>query len=75
MSQLTPTVAYPGPRAEARHFTIPGFRWWICGLLTLVTVSNYLDRSVLAVAGPTLSKEFSTDEVGFGHVIMAFQFT
>jgi MFS transporter, ACS family, hexuronate transporter len=65
------------PRSEppSSRFTVPGFRWWICLVLTLVTVSNYLDRSVLAVAAPTLRKEFSIDEVGFSHVIMAFQFT
>ena len=29
-------------------------RWWMVGLLTLGTILNYLTRSTLAVAAPTL---------------------
>ena len=30
-------------------------RWWIIGLVTLGTILNYLARSTLSVAAPTLS--------------------
>jgi MFS transporter, ACS family, hexuronate transporter len=56
-----------------RRFTVPGLRWWIAGLLTCITVINYLDRSALAVVGPTLKKELSLDEASFAWVVIAFQ--
>jgi MFS transporter, ACS family, hexuronate transporter len=31
---------------------IAGLRWWIIGLLTLGTITNYLARSSLGVAAP-----------------------
>ena len=49
-------------RSAAGGFTIPGLRWWIAGLLTCITIINYLDRSALVVVGPTLKKELSIDE-------------
>jgi ACS family hexuronate transporter-like MFS transporter len=33
---------------------IKGLRWWMIGLLTLGTVMNYLARSSLGVAAPTV---------------------
>jgi ACS family hexuronate transporter-like MFS transporter len=32
----------------------PTLRWWIIGLVTLGTTLNYLARSSLSVAAPTL---------------------
>jgi ACS family hexuronate transporter-like MFS transporter len=40
-----------------------------------VTVVNYLDRTCLSVAAPTLKRELSIDEAGFSHIIVAFQIT
>ncbi|HXS69421.1 MAG TPA: hypothetical protein VN761_11290, partial [Candidatus Polarisedimenticolia bacterium] len=37
-------------------FKIKGLRWWIIGLLMLGSIVNYLTRSSLAVAAPTLMK-------------------
>lgn len=34
-------------------------RWWIIGVLALGTVLNYLARSTLSVAAPTLKIEFA----------------
>ena len=59
--------------AETQRFTLRGLRWWIAGLLTLITVVNYIDRSALGVVGPTLKKELSIDEVSFSYMVIAFQ--
>lgn len=56
-------------------FTVRGLRWWIAVLLMGITIINYLDRSALAVAAPTLKKELGIDAVAFSHVLMAFQLT
>lgn len=59
--------------SDKKGFTVRGLRWWIAGLLTCVTVINYLDRSALAVVGPTLKTELSIDEKSFSYVVIAFQ--
>ena len=56
-----------------RRFTVRGLRWWIAGLLTCITIINYLDRSALAVVGPTLKSELAIDEVSFSYIVIAFQ--
>lgn len=48
-------------------------RWWIIGLVTLGTVLNYLARSTLSVAAPTLKSEFSMTTEQYSWVVMAFQ--
>jgi ACS family hexuronate transporter-like MFS transporter len=54
-------------------FRLRGLRWWIAALLMGVTVVNYLDRTCLSVAAPTLKQQLSIDEVDFSHIVMAFQ--
>jgi ACS family hexuronate transporter-like MFS transporter len=56
-------------------FKVKGLRWWITGLLMLVTVVNYLDRSCLSVAAPILKKTLGIDEQHFAYIIMGFQFS
>jgi ACS family hexuronate transporter-like MFS transporter len=64
-----------GERPAARRFYVKGLRWWIAILLMGVTIVNYLDRSCLSVAGPTLKKQLSINEIDFSHIVMAFQIT
>jgi len=52
---------------------MPGLRWWIVGLLTLATIVNYLDRSCLAVCGPTLKEKLQIDEEYFSYIVTGFQ--
>lgn len=59
----------------ARRFHVRGLRWWIALLLMGVTVVNYLDRSCLSVAAPTLKSDLAIDELHFSRVVMAFQLT
>jgi MFS transporter, ACS family, hexuronate transporter len=52
---------------------IRNLRWWIIGLVTLGTVLNYLARSTLSVAAPTLKAEFNMDTEQYSWVVLAFQ--
>ena len=48
-------------------------RWWIIALVTLGTILNYLARSTLSVAAPTLKEEFSMSTEDYAWVVLAFQ--
>ena len=48
-------------------------RWWIISLVTLGTILNYLARSTLSVAAPTLKSEFSMTTEQYSWVVLAFQ--
>ena len=52
---------------------IKGLRWWIIGLLMLGSIVNYLTRSTLAVAAPTLLKELHISEHEYSYILNAFQ--
>jgi ACS family hexuronate transporter-like MFS transporter len=61
--------------AERRRFHLKALRWWIALLLMGVTIVNYLDRTCLSVAAPTLKEQLRIDEIDFSHVVVAFQLT
>ncbi len=48
-------------------------RWYICGLLFYATTVNYVDRQVLGLLKPVISRELGWHESDFGWVIFAFQ--
>jgi len=48
-------------------------RWWIIGLVTLGTILNYLARSTLSVAAPSLKTEFAMTTEQYSWVVLAFQ--
>jgi ACS family hexuronate transporter-like MFS transporter len=54
-------------------YKIKGLRWHIIILLTLVTTINYIDRTSLSVAGPTLKEKLNINEQQFAYIIMCFQ--
>jgi MFS transporter, ACS family, hexuronate transporter len=58
---------------DVARFKVRGLRWWIALLLMGITIVNYLDRSALAVAAPTLKQALDIDAVTFAHILMAFQ--
>ena len=60
---------------DPRQFHVKGLRWWIAVLLMGVTVVNYLDRTCLSVAAPTLKRELAIDEKSFSYILVAFQVT
>jgi MFS transporter, ACS family, hexuronate transporter len=52
---------------------IKGLRWWMIGLLMLGAVINYLTRSTLAVAAPTLLTELNITTAEYSYITAAFQ--
>jgi ACS family hexuronate transporter-like MFS transporter len=51
---------------------IPHLRWWIAALLFLSTVINYVDRQVLSIVAPTLTKEMGLSPVDYSNIVNAF---
>lgn len=47
-------------------------RWTIAGLLFLSSVINYIDRQVLSVLAPTITKELDITAMEYGLVVNAF---
>ncbi|MDQ8755253.1 MFS transporter [Sphingosinicella sp. LHD-64] len=52
---------------------IRGLRWWIIAIVMLGTIVNYLTRSTLAVAAPTLMADLAIDERQYSWITAAFQ--
>jgi MFS transporter, ACS family, hexuronate transporter len=67
----TTTQATP---VEATIKVIGKFRWTICALLFFATTVNYLDRQVLSLLAPSLSKEFGWTNTDYANITAAFQF-
>ena len=54
---------------------IRGLRWWIIGLLMLGSMINYLTRSTLAVAAPTLLQDLHITAKQYSWIVGIFQGT
>jgi ACS family hexuronate transporter-like MFS transporter len=52
---------------------IKGLRWWMIGLIMLGSIINYLTRSTLAVAAPTLLVELKITAQEYSWIVGAFQ--
>lgn len=52
---------------------IKGLRWWIIGVVMLGTVLNYLTRSSLSAAAPTLKDQLHITVEQYSYVVAAFQ--
>jgi MFS transporter, ACS family, aldohexuronate transporter len=52
---------------------IRGLRWWIIGLLMLGSIVNYLTRSTLAVAAPTLLQDLHITARQYSWIVGIFQ--
>src|SRR4051812_28136772 len=50
------------------------YRWTICALLFFATTVNYLDRQVLSLLAPSLSKEFGWSNTDYANITAIFQF-
>src|SRR3954447_17123457 len=48
-------------------------RWLFCWLLFVATALSFLDRQVLSVLAPTITKEFSLSNGTYSRVVFAFQ--
>jgi ACS family hexuronate transporter-like MFS transporter len=51
-----------------------GYRWTICALLFFATTINYLDRQVLSLLAPLLTKEFGWTNTDYANITATFQF-
>jgi ACS family glucarate transporter-like MFS transporter len=47
-------------------------RYWILLLIFVLTVVNYADRSIISIAGPSMSDELHFDAVTMGYIFSAF---
>ena len=52
---------------------IRGLRWWMMGLIMLGSILNFLTRSTLAVAAPTVLRDLHISEQQYSWIIAAFQ--
>ncbi|HTY63625.1 MAG TPA: MFS transporter [Acidobacteriota bacterium] len=52
---------------------VKGLRWWIIGLIMLGSCINYLTRSTLAVAAPTILQNLKITEKEYSYIVSAFQ--
>lgn len=53
---------------------VGNYRWTICALLFFATTVNYLDRQVLSLLAPALSKEFGWSNSDYANITAVFQF-
>jgi ACS family hexuronate transporter-like MFS transporter len=50
------------------------WKWWVCGLLLLATMLNYMDRLTLNLTATRIMAEFKLDERDYGQLESAFAF-
>jgi MFS transporter, ACS family, hexuronate transporter len=50
------------------------WKWWVCGLLLLATMLNYMDRLTLNLTAHLIKTHFNLDEVGYAQLESAFAF-
>ena len=60
MSVAVPDLRLPG-RSRA-------WRWWVCGLLLLATMVNYMDRLTLNLLAPRIQREMHLSDIDYGRV-------
>src|SRR5215813_13916436 len=75
MEEAPATIKTRGatPSATTSLFTVKGLRWWMMGLIMLGSILNYLTRSTLAVAAPTIFQELRINEQQYSYIVTAFQ--
>lgn len=56
----------------ARLRPIPHLRWYVAGLLCLVTQLNYLDRQTLSVLAHTIQGELGLSTVQYSYITTSF---
>ncbi len=53
---------------------VPVIAWVLCGLLFVATALSFLDRQVLSVLAPSLTKDLSMSNTDYSRVVSAFVF-
>ena len=49
-----------------------GVRWWIVGMICMLTVINYVDRMTLSVLAPTIREAFGMSNAAYANVVTTF---
>ncbi len=62
-----------GRKPSAGVRTIPGLRWWICGLLFASTIINYIDRQTLSLLAPYLKQDYHWSNSDYANLVIAFR--
>jgi len=62
-----PSTVDPPPRGAS-------WKWWVCGLLLLATMVNYMDRLTLNQMSKRVMDELGFDERGYGEIESAFAY-
>lgn len=52
---------------------VSGWRWWVCGVLLLATVLNYMDRTALNQTGKEIKAAFAISDLKYGVLESGFQ--
>src|SRR5215469_10415555 len=73
LHQLSSPVSTPNPAIESSDSSTGNVRWLICALLFFAASVNYMDRQVIGLLKPTLQVQFGWTEIGYGHIVLAFQ--
>lgn len=50
-----------------------GYRWLICALLFAATSINYMDRQVIALLKPMLTKQLGWNQIDYANIVFVFQ--
>src|SRR3954447_4473265 len=53
------------------HRTRP-WRWWVCCLLLLATMINYMDRLTLNLLATAIQNDLGFDDLGYARIEVAF---
>jgi ACS family hexuronate transporter-like MFS transporter len=56
-----------------RSFQVTNLRWYICALLFLGSMVNYVDRGTIAIVAHDLQEIFNWTESDYGWIVFAFQ--
>ena len=62
-------------RLAAEPKRTSAWTWFICGILFLATVLNYLDRQTMALCSPLITEEFDLSNEQWGGLLSAFRWT
>lgn len=51
---------------------VKGLRWWIIGMISMVTVINYIDRNALGIMWPSISKDLGLSKDHYTLIVTFF---
>src|SRR5438067_3799131 len=52
----------------------PTWKWWVCGLLLLATMLNYMDRLTLNLMAPTIIAHYHLSPLEYAQLESAFAY-